>query len=91
MLHAPGGHLRAGVEAELAADTLDVPLSRSLADHEAQLEAHQVKLLPLDQAQCDRLVSELERQLGGAAFAAAWAAGRAMTLAQATAAATEIN
>jgi tetratricopeptide (TPR) repeat protein len=58
---------------------------------EAQLEAHQVKLFPLDQAQYDRLVSELGRQLDGAAFAAAWAAGRAMTLAQATAAAMEIS
>ena len=39
----------------------------------------------------DRLVSELGRQLDLAAFAAAWAAGRAMPLAQATAAATEIS
>jgi hypothetical protein len=58
---------------------------------EAQLEAHQVKLFPLDQAHYDRLVSELGRQLDGAVFAAAWAAGRAMTLAQATAAAMEIS
>jgi hypothetical protein len=58
---------------------------------EAQLDVHHVKLFPLDQAQYDRLVSELGQQLDGAAFAAAWAAGRAMTLAQATAAGMQIR
>jgi predicted ATPase len=58
---------------------------------EAQLEAHQAKLFWLDQADDDRRVSELGRQLDGVPFAAASAAGRAMTLARATAAAMEVS
>ena len=58
---------------------------------EAQLEAHQVKLFPLDQAQYDRLVSKLRGQFDEPTFTSAWVAGRAMTLARATAAAMEIS
>jgi len=64
---------------------------RLLGAAAAQLEAHQVKLFPLDQAHYDRLVADLRGQLDGAAFAAVWAAGRAMTLVQATAAVMEIS
>jgi tetratricopeptide (TPR) repeat protein len=62
---------------------------RLLGAAAAQLEAHQVKLFPLDQAHYDRFVADLRGRLDGATFASAWAAGRAMTLAKATAAAME--
>jgi tetratricopeptide (TPR) repeat protein len=52
---------------------------------QALLESRQVKLFPLDQAYYDHFVADLRTQLDDITFTAARAAGRTMTLEQATA------
>jgi predicted ATPase/transcriptional regulator with XRE-family HTH domain len=68
-----------------AAEGRTTPAARLLAATEALREAIGKELTPIDRAEHDQAVASLQAALGAEAFAAAWAAGRAMSPEQATA------